>query len=108
MVISRLRILAVLGSVVLLITFDCFIRVSLQFIFSYDSLTIYDGGSNASTILGVYCGNSVQASHISSSNVMLLHFQTDFTITKSGFEIEYNLKGKLQNCLLKHEATKFT
>ena len=89
-------------------TFDCPIKISVRFIFSYDSLTIYDGSSNASTILGVYCGNSTQASHTSSSNEMLIHFQTDPSVEKSGFRIEYYPNSKLQIVLLKHEATKFT
>ena len=45
----------------------------------------------SSPILGVYCGTSIPPSHISSSNKILIHFQTDDIVTKSGgFRMEYN------------------
>ena len=91
----RVKPVWLLLQVIINSTFDCPIKIILQFIFSYDSLTIYDGNSNASTSLGVYCGDSIPASHISSSNEMLIHFHTDNSVGKSGFRIEYNPKSKL-------------
>ena len=64
------------------------------FIFSYDSLTIYDGGSSTSSMLGMYCGYSIPPSHVSSSNKILVHFQSDVTGTGAGFQMEYNPTGK--------------
>ena len=63
------------------------------FFFSYDSLTIYDGASNTSPIMGKYCGDSVPPSHVSSSNQILVHFQSDWSVAKSGFKMEYNPLG---------------
>ena len=58
--------------------------------FSYDSLTIYDGDSSASPMLGEYCGTTIPPNHISSSNEMTIQFQTDGSVTKNGFMLEYN------------------
>ena len=62
--------------------------------FSYDSLTIYDGGSSVSPILGKYCGASIPQSQISSSNEIFIHFESDGSITETGFKLEYNPIGK--------------
>ena len=61
--------------------------------FSWDSLTIYDGGSSTSPMMGKYCGDSVPPSHVSSSNEILLHFQSDWSVAKTGFHMEYNPTG---------------
>jgi hypothetical protein len=58
-------------------------------------LTIYDGGSTTSSMMGKYCGNSIPPSHVSSSNEMLIHFEADdHNANNNGFEMEYNLTGK--------------
>ena len=65
------------------------------FIFSYDTLTIYNGGSNASLMLGnPYCGNSLPPSQISSSNQLFIHFHSDGSDTGNGFKLEYNETSK--------------
>ena len=63
--------------------------------FSYDSLTIYDGGSSTSPMMGKYCGNSIPPSHVSSSNEILIQFQSDEYEDDigGGFQIEYNPLG---------------
>ena len=61
--------------------------------FSWDSLTIYDGGSSTSPMIGKYCGNSIPPSHVSSSNEVLIHFQSDSVLPRAGFKMEYNLIG---------------
>ena len=58
--------------------------------FSYDSLTIYDGDSSTSSMMGKYCGDSIPHSHVSSSNEILVHFQSDEGVTYNGFKMEYN------------------
>ena len=59
--------------------------------FSQDSLTVYDGGSTSSDLVGKFCGNSLPPDQIlSSSNELLLHFQTDpIDGINDGFHIEY-------------------
>ena len=69
------------------------IRKSLIF-FSLDSLTIHDGDSSTSPIMGKYCDDSIPPSHISSSNKILIHFQSDGSVTRAGFQMEYHPRGK--------------
>ena len=65
--------------------------------FSYDSLTIYDGGSSTSPMMGKYCGASIPPSHISSSKEIMFHFETDnYNDYENGFKMEYNPTGKHQ------------
>ena len=53
-------------------------------------MTIYDGYSNASPLFGEYCGEQIPPKLISSSNNMLLHFQTTGMGKRTGFKIEYH------------------
>ena len=54
-------------------------------------MTFYDGGSNTSSIIGKYCGDSVPVVLASSGNKMFIEFQTDdHDDGNSGFKIEYN------------------
>ena len=68
--------------------------------FSYDSLTIYDGGSMSSDLVGKFCGNSLPPGQIfSSSQELLMHFQTDpWSGIYDGFNIEYSTLCKLGCC----------
>jgi hypothetical protein len=56
-------------------------------------LTIYDGGSSTSPMMGKYC-DSIPPSHVSSSNEVLIQFQSDGYVTEAGFQMEYNPTGK--------------
>ena len=60
------------------------------FLFRYDSLTIYDGASSTSPMMGFYCGDSIPPTHVSSSNEILIQFQSDGIATEAGFKMEYN------------------
>ena len=60
-----------------------------------DSLIVYDGGSKAAPIIGEYCGDSIPPSHVSSSNRMLLFFQTGILYTYKGFQLEYQPYGNI-------------
>ena len=55
---------------------------------------MYDGGSSTSAIMGKYCGNSIPPSHVSSSNEIMINFQSDGSVRRPGFQIEYNPTGK--------------
>ena len=69
-------------------------RKTNNLFFSYDLLTIYDGGSSASTMMGKYCGDSIPSRTVSSSKEILVHFESDESLTHSGFKMEYNPTGK--------------
>ena len=43
--------------------------------------------------MGKYCGDSIPPSHVSSSNEILIQFQSDGSITYNGFKMEYNPTG---------------
>ena len=62
--------------------------------FRYDYLRLYDGDSNGSPMLGQYSGTSIPPSHISSSNKIFIHFQSDGDTTRTGFKLEYHPSGK--------------
>ena len=55
-------------------------------------MTIYDGGSSTSLMMGMYCGDSILPSHVSSRNEVLIQFQSDGYpyVTEAGFKMEYN------------------
>jgi hypothetical protein len=57
-----------------------------------DWLTLFDGDSDSSEVLGHYCGDYdyVERDVISSGNVTFLSFQTDKIDTRKGFKLKYN------------------
>ena len=70
-------------------------ETQVTYLFSYEFLTIYDGGSSTSPLIGKYCGASIPPSHISSSKELTVHFETDsFNGNGNGFKIEYNPTSK--------------
>ena len=88
--------------------FQCFLTVKrekpITYFFSYDSLTIYDGASITSPVMGKYCGPSIPPSHISSSKEIMVLFKTaSWTTGYSGFKMEYNPIGK-QNTSIQNNA----
>ena len=59
-------------------------------------MTIYDGGSITSPMIGKYCGASIPPSHVSSSNEILVHFFSNGGgALEAGFKMEYNPIGKI-------------
>ena len=69
-----------------------------RFNFSYDdSLTLYDGDSNAAPFIREYCGKSIPPSHTSSTNEIFLHFESDGDDhNNKGFKLEYHPYSKLR------------
>ena len=53
-------------------------------------MTVYDGGSRTSPMVGKHCGDSIPPSHVSLTNKILIHFQSDGSATYDGFQMEYN------------------
>ena len=43
--------------------------------------------------MGIYCDDSIPPSHVSSSNEVLIQFQSDGSVTEAGFQMEYNPTG---------------
>ena len=69
-------------------------RTINKLFFSWDSLTIYDGGSITSPMIGTFCGTSIPPSQVSSINEILINFHSDWAGRESGFKMEYNPTGK--------------
>ena len=59
-----------------------------------DYLTIYDGASDASAVIGEFCGDEVPASFISSTNEILLVFKSECRRNHKGFQLEYKTSSK--------------
>ena len=51
---------------------------------------VYEGDSNTSPMLGKYCGSTLPPNHVSLSNELLIVFETDQSISLTGFYLEYN------------------
>ncbi|XP_046561856.1 mannan-binding lectin serine protease 1-like [Haliotis rubra] len=55
----------------------------------YDYLTVYDGHSSASNVLGSYCGRRAPRYIVSSTNALLLYFHSDDYVNEKGFSLNY-------------------
>ena len=55
-------------------------------------------------MMGMYCGDSIPPSQVSSSNEVLIHFQSDGTGTGAGFQVKYNPTGKQDTSILNNTA----
>jgi photosystem II stability/assembly factor-like uncharacterized protein len=59
----------------------------------YDFVRIYDGNSTTAPLLGLFSGNSLPPQVTSTGGRMLVQFESDETITASGWEITYTSTG---------------
>ncbi|XP_018526748.1 bone morphogenetic protein 1 isoform X2 [Lates calcarifer] len=57
---------------------------------AYDHLEIYDGRDFRAPSLGRFCGTKKPSPVISSGNKMFLHFFSDNSVQKRGFEVSYS------------------
>ena len=63
--------------------------VMKYYCFSWDKLTMYDGGSITSPMIGEYC-DSTPPDIITTSNEIFVHFLTSPYWTDIGFKLMYN------------------
>ena len=61
----------------------------MYYCFSYDKLTMYDGGSMTSQMIGEYC-DSIPPDIITTGNEIFVHFRTRYYLTDIGFKLMYN------------------
>ena len=61
--------------------------------FSFDKLTMYDGGSITSPLIGEYC-NYIPPDIITTSHEIFVHFETDEGNIDVGFKIMYHAISK--------------
>lgn len=65
---------------------------------NYDYVTIYDGFTTNSPILGTFSGDTIPNSVTSSSNAMLVVFHTDGSVTSSGWTASYTCSSTPASC----------
>ncbi|KAI0222014.1 Cubilin, partial [Lamellibrachia satsuma] len=56
----------------------------------YDKVKIYDGNSTAAPLISSLCGGSLPEDIITSGNTVFVYFDSDGSITKTGFRIQYS------------------
>lgn len=61
---------------------------------AYDHLEIFDGRDVRASKLGRFCGTKTPDPVTSSSNKMFLHFFSDNSVQKRGFEASYRAGGQ--------------
>ncbi|XP_070205410.1 uncharacterized protein [Littorina saxatilis] len=66
-------------------TFD----VELQSYCLYDSVKVYDGNSPESEQIGVFCGEDLPPSIVSTNSSVLIIFRTDKNVARAGFSADY-------------------
>ncbi|XP_069007315.1 cubilin [Embiotoca jacksoni] len=55
----------------------------------YDYIKMYDGDNTNVPLVGTFCGNSIPAYFVSSGNFLSVHFVTDGTAQRRGFNATY-------------------
>ena len=68
-----------------------------EYDFRYDALTIFDGPSADSTLIGKHCGSSLPSSFVSSVNKIYIHFTSDAAKNGPGFELAYESTSELSH-----------
>ena len=66
-----------------------FYQFIISFHFRCDSLTIFDGDSENSPMVGKYCGSEIPSSFMSSSNDIFIVFKSDDLTNGPGYKLEY-------------------
>ncbi|XP_015810319.3 cubilin [Nothobranchius furzeri] len=56
---------------------------------AYDYIKVYDGGNMNFPLVGTFCGLSIPAPFLSSGNLLTIHFKTDGSVQKTGFNATY-------------------
>ncbi|XP_071498641.1 extracellular serine proteinase-like [Diadema antillarum] len=70
------------------VTFDDF-NLESSSTCAYDSVSIYDGASVSDPLLGQWCGTNSPGVVAGASQSMLIRFESDFSVTSSGFSASY-------------------
>uniref|UniRef100_A0A3Q2TAZ9 Cubilin n=1 Tax=Fundulus heteroclitus TaxID=8078 RepID=A0A3Q2TAZ9_FUNHE len=55
----------------------------------YDYVKVYDGDNMNFHLVGTYCGGSIPAYFVSSGNFLTIHFVTDSSVQRQGFNATY-------------------
>lgn len=55
------------------------------------SFQLYDGDSESANLAGTFCGSTVPAPFVSSSNFLTVQFVSDITLEREGFNATYTI-----------------
>ena len=55
----------------------------------YDFVSVRDGGTTESPLVGRYCGHSLPPSHLSTGNQLVIRFKSDHSVSHEGFRASY-------------------
>ncbi|XP_008565950.1 PREDICTED: cubilin [Galeopterus variegatus] len=55
----------------------------------YDYVKLYDGDSENANLAGTFCGSTIPAPFVSSGNFLTVHFVSDLTLEREGFNATY-------------------
>ena len=55
----------------------------------YDFVSVRDGGTTESPLVGRYCGHSPPLSYLSSGNQLVIRFKSDHSVSHEGFRASY-------------------
>lgn len=55
----------------------------------YDYVKVYDGDNTNFPLVGTFCGNSIPTYFVSSGNFLTIHFVTDSSVQRQGFNATY-------------------
>jgi hypothetical protein len=58
---------------------------------SYDYVYVYDGSSTSAKLLGKYSGSTLPSALTSSGSSLLIHFKSDGSLNKAGWEATYTM-----------------
>lgn len=58
----------------------------------YDAVTVYDGATDESPVIGSYCGTELPSDILASTNHLFVVFQSDSSDTATGFRAHYSAK----------------
>ena len=56
----------------------------------YDYVKVYDGGDANANLVGEFCGPTVPGDIITTQSAAFVSFSTDYSVTRSGFNIRYS------------------
>ncbi|KAI0236767.1 Cubilin [Lamellibrachia satsuma] len=65
---------------------------------NHDMVKVYDGANSSSPLLGIFCGSMVPGDVISGSSSLFVTFESDRSVTGSGFDIEYSEIEETEYC----------
>ena len=67
----------------------------------YDSVTLYDGSTDTSPLLGTLCGNVLPAVIASTQNFIMIQIATDHVFVYNGFLLEWRIIGMIYKFIFK-------